>query len=172
MPPSPNIWIARSSRTCAKTATPGRVLPPACCRTAPRCAATAARSSITPTPRCGRCSSDCATPTKSIRVMVRACATPIRSPAAGRRRSWGRICRCCRKALKESLIVRPTAPSLPVSKARARPGSTARIISWKSGDVFVVPSWKSYSHSVSGEAVLFGISDRPAQEALGIWRED
>jgi gentisate 1,2-dioxygenase len=43
---------------------------------------------------------------------------------------------------------------------------------WKSGDVFVAPSWKSYSHNVSGEAVLFGISDRPAQEALGIWRED
>jgi gentisate 1,2-dioxygenase len=38
--------------------------------------------------------------------------------------------------------------------------------------VFVAPSWKSYSHAAKGEAVLFGISDRPAQEALGIWRED
>jgi gentisate 1,2-dioxygenase len=35
-----------------------------------------------------------------------------------------------------------------------------------------VPPWKRYSHSVtSGDAVLFSISDRPAQEALGIWRE-
>jgi gentisate 1,2-dioxygenase len=44
--------------------------------------------------------------------------------------------------------------------------------SWKAGDVFVAPSWKSYAHKTGGEAVLFGISDRPAQEALGIWRED
>lgn len=42
---------------------------------------------------------------------------------------------------------------------------------WKPGDVFVVPSWKEYAHSANGEAVLFGISDRPAQEALGLWRE-
>jgi gentisate 1,2-dioxygenase len=34
-----------------------------------------------------------------------------------------------------------------------------------------VPPWKRYSHNTSEEAVLFSISDRPAQEALGIWRE-
>jgi gentisate 1,2-dioxygenase len=39
--------------------------------------------------------------------------------------------------------------------------------------VFVVPPWKRYQHNVTGkdDAVLFSISDRPAQEALGIWRE-
>jgi gentisate 1,2-dioxygenase len=37
--------------------------------------------------------------------------------------------------------------------------------------VFVVPTWAPYSHAVKGETVLFSISDRPAQEALGIWRE-
>jgi gentisate 1,2-dioxygenase len=42
---------------------------------------------------------------------------------------------------------------------------------WTSGDVFVVPPWKQYSHNAAEEAVLFSISDRPAQEALGIWRE-
>jgi gentisate 1,2-dioxygenase len=42
---------------------------------------------------------------------------------------------------------------------------------WTSGDVFVVPSWKRYSHTAKGESVLFSISDRPAQEKLGIWRE-
>ncbi|MEA2953276.1 MAG: gentisate 1,2-dioxygenase, partial [Alphaproteobacteria bacterium] len=40
------------------------------------------------------------------------------------------------------------------------------------GDVFVVPSWKRYSHEATDETVLFGISDRPSQEALGIWREE
>jgi gentisate 1,2-dioxygenase len=44
-------------------------------------------------------------------------------------------------------------------------------IEWGVNDVFVVPSWKGYQHNASSEAVLFSISDRPAQEALGIWRE-
>ena len=43
---------------------------------------------------------------------------------------------------------------------------------WGVNDVFVVPPWKRYSHAVTGgDAVLFSISDRPAQEALGLWRE-
>ncbi|MCW5692454.1 MAG: gentisate 1,2-dioxygenase [Pseudolabrys sp.] len=44
---------------------------------------------------------------------------------------------------------------------------------WGVNDVFVIPPWKRYSHEVkgNGDAVLFSISDRPAQESLGIWRE-
>jgi gentisate 1,2-dioxygenase len=42
---------------------------------------------------------------------------------------------------------------------------------WTQNDVFVVPPWKRYTHQASKESVLFSISDRPAQEALGIWRE-
>src|SRR5262249_19439053 len=45
-------------------------------------------------------------------------------------------------------------------------------VEWAPNDVFVVPSWKSYSHRAARDSVLFSISDRPAQEALGIWRED
>jgi gentisate 1,2-dioxygenase len=37
--------------------------------------------------------------------------------------------------------------------------------------VFVVPPWQRYAHKAAKESVLFSISDRPAQEALGIWRE-
>ena len=48
----------------------------------------------------------------------------------------------------------------------------AETLEWSPGDVFVVPPWKRYAHRARSEAVLFGISDRPAQEALGIWRED
>jgi gentisate 1,2-dioxygenase len=44
-------------------------------------------------------------------------------------------------------------------------------IEWGVNDVFVVPSWKQYSHTAAKESVLFSISDRPAQEALGLWRE-
>jgi gentisate 1,2-dioxygenase len=42
---------------------------------------------------------------------------------------------------------------------------------WSPGDVFVAPPWRRYAHAAAKESVLFSISDRPAQEALGIWRE-
>src|SRR5690606_7688834 len=53
-------------------------------------------------------------------------------------------------------------------------GSTrvdGQTFNWGPGDVFVAPSWKTYAHTAKGESVLFSISDRPAQESLGIWRE-
>jgi gentisate 1,2-dioxygenase len=43
---------------------------------------------------------------------------------------------------------------------------------WREHDVFVVPSWCHVSHSVAKDAVLFSFSDRPAQKALGLWREE
>jgi gentisate 1,2-dioxygenase len=46
-----------------------------------------------------------------------------------------------------------------------------KVLEWGPNDVFVVPSWKRYSHAASKQSVLFSISDRPAQEALGLWRE-
>jgi gentisate 1,2-dioxygenase len=45
------------------------------------------------------------------------------------------------------------------------------VLEWGPKDVFVVPSWMRYSHAAKRASVLFSISDRPAQEALGIWRE-
>jgi gentisate 1,2-dioxygenase len=45
------------------------------------------------------------------------------------------------------------------------------VLDWGPKDVFVVPSWMKHSHTARKETVLFSISDRPAQEALGIWRE-
>ena len=46
-----------------------------------------------------------------------------------------------------------------------------KTFSWGPRDVFVVPSWHAVSHSAAEESVLFSFSDRPAQKALGIWRE-
>ena len=54
-------------------------------------------------------------------------------------------------------------------------GSTTvdgNVLEWGPWDVFVVPPWKRYSHQAEKQSVLFSISDRPSQEALGIWRED
>ena len=38
-------------------------------------------------------------------------------------------------------------------------------------DTFVVPSWQPVSIDAKDECVLFSYSDRPAQAALGLWRE-
>jgi gentisate 1,2-dioxygenase len=47
-----------------------------------------------------------------------------------------------------------------------------QVFEWGPNDIFVTPPWKPYSHSAAKDSVLFQISDRPAQEALGIWREE
>src|SRR6185503_10663771 len=44
-------------------------------------------------------------------------------------------------------------------------------IAWGPRDIFVVPSWAAVTHQAQGETVLFSFSDRPAQKALGLWRE-
>jgi gentisate 1,2-dioxygenase len=46
-----------------------------------------------------------------------------------------------------------------------------RSFEWAARDIFVVPSWCSVSHQATEESVLFSFSDRPAQKALGLWRE-
>jgi len=48
-----------------------------------------------------------------------------------------------------------------------------RTLDWGRRDVFVVPSWMPLRLETVGgaDAVLFSFSDRPAQQALGLWRE-
>ena len=43
---------------------------------------------------------------------------------------------------------------------------------WGPRDIFAVPSWAPVRHIVESDAVLFSMSDRPAQIALGLWREE
>jgi gentisate 1,2-dioxygenase len=42
---------------------------------------------------------------------------------------------------------------------------------YESRDTFVVPSWAPLEIRSRGESVLFSFSDRPGQEAMGLWRE-
>ncbi len=48
---------------------------------------------------------------------------------------------------------------------------TQKVLKWKPRDVFVVPGWLKHTHHAEGDAVLFGFSDRSAQEKLGLFRE-
>jgi gentisate 1,2-dioxygenase len=34
-----------------------------------------------------------------------------------------------------------------------------------------VPSWYPVAHQATEDSILFSFSDRPAQKALGLWRE-
>lgn len=46
-------------------------------------------------------------------------------------------------------------------------------IEWGPRDVVVLPAWTPYAHHVNGcSAVAFSYSDRAAQTALGLWREE
>jgi gentisate 1,2-dioxygenase len=49
-----------------------------------------------------------------------------------------------------------------------------RTFEWSQGDIFVVPSWATHRHenAASEDAILFSITDRPAAEALGLYREE
>ena len=46
------------------------------------------------------------------------------------------------------------------------------VLRWKPRDIFVVPSWHTHRHCAASEAVLFSFSERPVQDALGLWREE
>ncbi|SUB70428.1 Gentisate 1,2-dioxygenase [Pluralibacter gergoviae] len=46
-----------------------------------------------------------------------------------------------------------------------------QVFSFKEKDIFVVPTWHSVSFDAQNETVLFSFSDRPVQEALGLFRE-
>jgi gentisate 1,2-dioxygenase len=43
---------------------------------------------------------------------------------------------------------------------------------WEPHDIFVAPSWSTVTHQAAEDAVLFSFSDRPVQQALGLWREE
>lgn len=50
---------------------------------------------------------------------------------------------------------------------------SANELAWEPSDIFVVPSWQWHAHenTTDEDAILFSITDRPAAEALGLYRE-
>jgi len=59
-----------------------------------------------------------------------------------------------------------------VAEGRGRSRIGGNVYEWGEHDIFIVPSWCFASHEVDTEAVLFSFSDRPAQQALQLWREE
>jgi gentisate 1,2-dioxygenase len=59
-----------------------------------------------------------------------------------------------------------------VAEGRGRTQVGAASFAWGPHDIFVAPSWQPVSHEAREDAVLFSFSDRAAQKALGVWREE
>jgi gentisate 1,2-dioxygenase len=59
-----------------------------------------------------------------------------------------------------------------VVEGRGRSHIGDEAFAWGPHDIFVVPSWRSVRHEAQDETVLFSFSDRSAQKALGLWREE
>ncbi len=59
-----------------------------------------------------------------------------------------------------------------VTEGSGRSRIGEELIEWRRHDIFAIPSWCFASHETDEEAVVFSFSDRPAQQALGLWRED
>ena len=55
-------------------------------------------------------------------------------------------------------------------RGRTRVGEAT--FDWGPKDIFVVPSWSTVAHDAHEDSVLFSMSDRPAQQALNLWREE
>jgi gentisate 1,2-dioxygenase len=63
-----------------------------------------------------------------------------------------------------------TIYSVAEGRGESRVGD--QTFAWGPKDIFVVPSWVPVSHTARENAVLFSFSDRAAQKALGLWREE
>jgi gentisate 1,2-dioxygenase len=62
-----------------------------------------------------------------------------------------------------------TVYSVVEGSGRARIGEET--FDFEPKDTLVVPSWQPLRLDATSECVLFSFSDRPAQVALGFWRE-
>ena len=58
-----------------------------------------------------------------------------------------------------------------VVEGRGRSRIGEAVFDWEANDVFVAPSWLPIAHHADEDSVLFSFSDRPVQQALGLWRE-
>jgi gentisate 1,2-dioxygenase len=56
-------------------------------------------------------------------------------------------------------------------EGRGRTHVGDQTLEWGPRDVFVVPAWSWHTHQADEESVLFSFSNRPAQEKLGLFRE-
>ena len=107
-----------------------------------------------------------------IRDTVTSSSIGTRTPADPGCRPSARVFSCCRRASAARPYRATDATIFCAVEGRGTSTIGEKTFGWGPRDIFVAPSWHPVSHQTQEEAVLFSFSDRPAQKALGIWRED
>ncbi|QAU35623.1 gentisate 1,2-dioxygenase [Janthinobacterium sp. 17J80-10] len=78
--------------------------------------------------------------------------------------------------LAKGCVTRPYRSTDGTVYACLEGGGTAQIgdqtFEFAPNDVFVVPSWHALELRAKEDTILFSYSDRPCQQALGLWREE
>jgi len=78
--------------------------------------------------------------------------------------------------LPKGFATRPSRSSDSTVHVCLEGGGTATIgtevLEFGRRDIFVVPSWQTFSLAAREDSILFSFSDRPVQQALGLWREE
>ena len=64
-----------------------------------------------------------------------------------------------------------SGPLTIVHRGRGTATIDAKAHRFERRDIFVVPSWQTLSLAADEDTLLFSFSDRPVQQALGLWRE-
>jgi gentisate 1,2-dioxygenase len=84
--------------------------------------------------------------------------------------SMGASCNCCRKG--STRVAKTTDSTIyHVVEGCGQVTIGEQTFIFQAKDIFVVPTWHGVSFNASEECVLFSFSDRPVQEALGLFRE-
>ena len=171
---SPSTWARTSSRSPASRTTAQPATAPTCCRSimrARRRLLADLQLSIRAHARGARADEAAG----RVGSLPRA-EDALHQPRDGRPRDGDdgrRSCSCCRPGSGPRRTARPTRPcSSPIEGGDAR--ISARI-SRSSGGRRTCSSCRAGSrvrHEAAEESVLFSFSDRPIQEALGLFRED
>ena len=83
----------------------------------------------------------------------------------------GSFSQLLRRGLKSAAYRSSDATVYSVVEGTGRARIGGQDFAFEPRDTFVVPSWHPVRFECEGECVLFSYSDRPAQLALGLWRE-
>jgi gentisate 1,2-dioxygenase len=75
------------------------------------------------------------------------------------------------KGLRTSPYRSTDGTVVSVVEGRGKVWIGGEVFEYEPRDTFVVPSWSETRFEAADECVLFSFSDRPAQQALGLWRE-
>ncbi len=99
------------------------------------------------------------------------CSSPTRSAAAPAMPTIGAFIQLLPKGFRSTPYRSTDSTVYSVAEGRGKVKIGSEEFTFEHRDTFIVPSWLPVSIEAKDECVLFSYSDRPAQQALGLLRE-